>query len=96
MTKGYWVVSYRSILDTRKLGKYAELASKAIHDSGGRIVVRGVPAATHDEGISELAVVVEFESLDAAMAARDSEAYQIALAALTGAVERDFRIVAGS
>ena len=40
-------------------------------------------------------VVVEFESLDAAIACHDSAAYQEALAALGDGVTRDMRVVEG-
>ncbi|WP_249337425.1 DUF1330 domain-containing protein [Tsukamurella paurometabola] len=46
-------------------------------------------------GIAERTIVIEFDSFEQAVAARESEAYQEALAALGDGVERDFRIVEG-
>jgi uncharacterized protein (DUF1330 family) len=40
-------------------------------------------------------VLVEFPSLEAAVAAHDGEAYQAALEVFKGAAERDLRIVEG-
>jgi uncharacterized protein (DUF1330 family) len=40
-------------------------------------------------------VVIEFDSVDQAVAAHDSAAYQAALAALEGGAVRDVRIVSG-
>jgi uncharacterized protein (DUF1330 family) len=40
-------------------------------------------------------VLIEFDSFEQALAARESEAYQEALVALSDGVERDFRIVEG-
>ena len=95
MKKVYWVVSYRAIKDAEALGAYAELAGPALHKAGGNILVRGIPVKVCDDGISTLTVVVEFETLDAAIAARDTDAYREALSVLGDAVERDFRIVQG-
>lgn len=49
----------------------------------------------YDGGIAERTVVIEFDSFEQAVAARESEAYQEALVALADGVERDFRIVEG-
>jgi uncharacterized protein (DUF1330 family) len=54
-----------------------------------------MPAKVYDSGIMERTVIVEFESVNAAIAAHDSPAYQKALAALDGGVEREIRIVEG-
>jgi uncharacterized protein (DUF1330 family) len=49
----------------------------------------------YDAGIAERTVLVEFDSFEQAVAARESAAYQEAMAALPDGVERDFRIVEG-
>ncbi|MFF1570812.1 DUF1330 domain-containing protein, partial [Streptomyces sp. NPDC058293] len=46
-------------------------------------------------GIAERTVLIEFDSFEQAVAARESAAYQEALDALSDGVERDFRIVEG-
>ncbi|AJF63537.1 DUF1330 domain-containing protein [Streptomyces vietnamensis] len=95
MPKGYWVSVYRTISDPEKLAAYNELAAAAVRAGGGRTIVRGGRVSAHDAGIAERTVLVEFDSFEQAVAARESAAYQEALAALSDGVERDFRIVEG-
>ena len=57
--------------------------------------MRGGQVIPKDDGISERTVIVEFDSLDAAIVAYESDAYQRALEKLKGGVVRDFRIVEG-
>jgi uncharacterized protein (DUF1330 family) len=55
-----------------------------------------VPSKTYEGGQNTRTVVIEFESLERAVACHDSPAYQEALRALgTGSVERDMRFVEG-
>lgn len=95
MPKGYWVSAYRSISDPEKLAAYNELAASAVRAGGGRTLVRGGRVLAFDAGIAERTVLIEFDSVEQAVATRDSAAYQQALAILADGVERDFRIVEG-
>jgi uncharacterized protein (DUF1330 family) len=95
MAKAYWISSYRAINDADKMAAYAALAGPAIEGAGGTFIARGLPAATYELGINERTTVIEFDSIEQALAAHDSAAYQEALAALDGAAERDIRIVEG-
>lgn len=95
MAKGYWVSAYRTISDPEKLAAYSELAGPAVQAGGGRPLVRGGRVVAHDAGIAERTVVIEFDSYEQALAAHESAAYQEALAVLSDAVERDFRILEG-
>jgi uncharacterized protein (DUF1330 family) len=95
MPKAYWVNVYRSISDQSKLQAYAALAGPAIESNGGRFLVRGNPQKTYESGLMQRVVVIEFESIDAAVKAHDSDAYQAALAALGNGAERDIRFVEG-
>ncbi|MFI5734079.1 DUF1330 domain-containing protein [Kribbella sp. NPDC051587] len=95
MPKGYWVSVYRTISDPEKLAAYNELARLAVQAAGGRTIIRGGRVVAHDAGIAERTIVVEFDSFEQAVAARESTAYQEALVALSDGVERDFRIVEG-
>ncbi len=95
MPKGYWVSVYRTISDPDKLAAYNELAGPAVRLAGGRTFARGGRVAAYEEGIAERTVLVEFDSFEEAVAARESEAYQLALAALSDGVQRDFRIIEG-
>jgi uncharacterized protein (DUF1330 family) len=93
MAKAYWIATYRSIKDPAALDAYAKLAGPAIWSAGGRNLVRGMPAKTLEEGLNQRTVVIEFESVAAAMAAYESPAYQAARKILGDGAVRDIRIV---
>jgi uncharacterized protein (DUF1330 family) len=95
MAKGYWVTAYRAISDPEKLAAYAKLAPSAIAPFGGRYLARGSPAAAYEAGLKERIVISEFPSVEQAIAAHDSPAYQKALLALGDGAVRDLRIVEG-
>ena len=58
--------------------------------------VFGVPEVTFEKGEATRTIVIEFPSVEAAVAAHDSEAYQEALRALDGGADRDMRVVPGA
>jgi uncharacterized protein (DUF1330 family) len=95
MAKAYWITCYRKISDPAKLAAYAKLAGPAIEAGGGRFLARGTPAQAYEAGQSERTVVIEFDSVEHAIAVHDSAGYQEALAALEGGAVRDVRIVSG-
>ncbi|WP_030246039.1 DUF1330 domain-containing protein [Streptomyces sp. NRRL S-350] len=95
MPKGYWVSVYRTISDPEKLAAYNKLAGPAVKAGGGRVLARDGRVMAHEAGIAERTVLIEFDSFEQAVAARESAAYQEALAVLSDAVERDFRIIEG-
>ncbi|KRB77363.1 hypothetical protein ASE01_11620 [Nocardioides sp. Root190] len=92
----YWISNYREVTDEEKLVAYATLAGPALIAAGGRFLARGLPAKVYEAGLEQRSVLIEFESVDAAVAAHDSAAYQEALAALDGGAVRDMRIVPGA
>jgi len=97
MPKAYWVVTYRSVKNPEAWQAYAKLAVPAINAAGGRFIVRSKPAKTYEAGLNERVVLVEFDSLDQALAAHDTPGYREALKVLgTGNVERDMRVVEGA
>jgi uncharacterized protein (DUF1330 family) len=96
MAKGYWVTQYRQVFKPEQLAEYSKVATPAILNGGGRILIRGKAAQAHDAGLVERTVVVEFDSLEKAIACHESPAYKEAIAVLGDAVERDFRIVEGA
>jgi uncharacterized protein (DUF1330 family) len=97
MPKAYWVVTYRSVKNPEAWQAYAKLAVPAINGAGGRFLIRSKPAKTYEAGMDERVVLVEFDSLDKALAAHDTPAYQEALKALgSGSVVRDMRVVEGA
>jgi uncharacterized protein (DUF1330 family) len=95
MAKAYWLAAYRSISNPDALAEYARLAGPAITAGGGKFLARGTPAKTYEAGLNQRTVMIEFESVAAALAAHDSPGYQAALKALGNGAERDMRIVEG-
>jgi len=96
MAKGYWIVAYHSIKNQDAFQAYAKVAGPLIQTMGGKYLVRGNPAQVHENGINQRMVVIEFPSLQAAIACHDSAGYKEALKPLAGgAVTRDMRIVEG-
>ncbi len=95
MPKAIWVSAYRSISNPDKLAAYAKLAGPALTAAGGRFLARGMPSKTYEAGLAQRTVVIEFESVAAAMAAHDSPGYKEALDALGDGAERDIRIIEG-
>jgi uncharacterized protein (DUF1330 family) len=92
----YWITTYRTVHDPAKVAAYAELAGPALRAADGRFLVRGMPEATFEKGEATRTVVIEFDSVEAAVAAHESEAYQEALRALDGGADRDMRVVPGA
>ncbi|MGA2562003.1 MAG: DUF1330 domain-containing protein [Steroidobacteraceae bacterium] len=95
MAKAYWITCYHEITDPAKLAAYAKLAGPSIEAAGGRFLARGTAARAFEGGETERTVLIEFDSVDKAIAAYESPAYKVALAALKGGVVREIRIVAG-
>jgi uncharacterized protein (DUF1330 family) len=92
----YWITTYKAVHDPDKVAAYAELAGPALRAAGGTFLVRGVPEVTFEMGEATRTIVIEFESVEAAVAAHDSEAYQEALRALASGADRDMRVVPGA
>jgi len=95
MAKTYWIGTYRAVSNPEKLAAYAQLAGPAIAAGGGRFLVRGTPAKTYEAGLNQRTVVIEFDSLEQAIATHDSPGYTAALDALGDGAERDIRLVEG-
>jgi uncharacterized protein (DUF1330 family) len=95
MAKAYWITCYREVSQPDKLAAYAKLAGPSIEAGGGRFLARGVAAKAYEAGQSERTVIIEFDSVEHAIAVHDGPDYQAALAALDGGAVRDVRIVSG-
>jgi len=100
MAKGYWVTFYRSVSDPAAFSAYAALAVAVIEAGGGRFLVRGpavktVAPKTQEPALDSRVVLIEFDSLNQAIATHESPGYQAALKALGNAVEREIRFVEG-
>jgi uncharacterized protein (DUF1330 family) len=76
MPKAYWVVTYRSVENPEARKAYAKLAVPAIESSGGRFLARSNPAKTYEAGRNQRVVLVEFDSLDEALACHATSAYK--------------------
>jgi uncharacterized protein (DUF1330 family) len=66
------------------------------HRPWRRYLARADAVKVYEQGIAQRTVVTEFDSVEQAIAAHDSAAYQEALKALGNACERDVRIVGGA
>ncbi|MGH8918858.1 MAG: DUF1330 domain-containing protein [Acidimicrobiales bacterium] len=93
MAKAYWINTFRAITDPGKLAAYTELAGPAMRAGGGRFLARGHPAAAFELGTIERTTLIEFDSVDQAVAAYNSDAYQHALEVLGDGAARDIRII---
>jgi uncharacterized protein (DUF1330 family) len=93
--EGILGISYQSVSDPAAISEYAKLARTALEALGGRVIVADKPAKTHEAGVQQLVVVVEFENLEKAIAAYESDLYKPALKVFDNAAQRDFRIVEG-
>ena len=96
MAKGYWITTYKSISDMSKVEAYAKLAGPAIEAHGGIYLARGIAVAAYEAGMKERTVLSVFPSVDAAIAAHNSDGYAAAIAALSDGAVREIRIVEGT
>lgn len=93
MPKALWIAAYRSVSDPQALAEYARLSAPALIASGARPLARGLPAKVLEQGISQRTVVLEFDSIEHALAAYACEPYQAARAILGNTAERDIRLI---
>ena len=93
MPKAYWINTFQAVSDPDKLAAYVKLAGPAIRAAGGRFLARGLPAAAFESGSTERTTLIEFDSVEQAIAAYHSPQYQQALSALADGAERDIRII---
>lgn len=96
MAKGYWIAIYHSISDPSALTRYADAATPVLLAHGARFLARGRPARVFEGGADERCVVIEFPSVEHAVAAYESVEYQTVLAMMRDTVRREVRIVAGN
>lgn len=95
MSKAYWIACYHEVKDPARLAAYAKLAGPAIEAGGGRFLARAPAAQAYESGQLERTVIIEFDSVEQAIATHDSAAYKAALQALDGGAVRDMRVVPG-
>jgi uncharacterized protein (DUF1330 family) len=95
MARGYWITLYRSVSNPAALTEYAKVAGPVIQAGGGRFLARGTPVKAFEGGLRERSVLIEFDSVEQAVAVYQSPEYRVALDLLDGAAERDVRIIEG-
>ena len=93
MPKAYWITFYREVKDPAKLAAYAKLAGPATAPFGAKYLCRGTAAIAFEHGQKERVVINEFDSLEKAIAAHDSPAYQEAVKVLGDGAVRDVRMI---
>ena len=95
MPKGYFLSAHRTTANPKKRQAYLELAGPAMIEAGGKVLASTSVVDSHENGVVEQTVLVEFESFEKAKAAYRSDNYQAALKALDGGADRDIRIFEG-
>ena len=94
MPKGYLIAHIR-VRDAGAFEEFKSLSGAAIKAHGGKVLVRN-PTPDHREGGAEgLAIVIEFESLQAAQAFYQSDAYTEARAVREKISDTDLVLVEG-
>jgi uncharacterized protein (DUF1330 family) len=93
MAKAYWICSYQTMPSQEILERYAAGAGPAIRAGGGRFLARSVASKSFESGKTLRTVVIEFDSVDQAVATYESAAYKTAAAEIKNACQRDVRIV---
>ena len=97
MANAYLVGIYNKVIDQEKLQKYAVDALPAMMANGGKKALARSGNITQIEGVPpERAVILEFESVEAAKNAYNSEDYQSALKKLDGGVDRFLFVIEGA
>jgi uncharacterized protein (DUF1330 family) len=91
--KGYWLVCYESVSNPSALAEYAKAARPALEAVGGRLLIASRPVKTYESGVDQMAVLVEFDSVEKAIAAYESDGYKKALKVFNNAAKRDIRLV---
>jgi len=94
MPKGYLIAHIR-VQDKDAFEEFKQLSGAAIKAHNGKVLVRA-PSPDHREGAAKgLAIVIEFESLEAAQTFYDSEAYNQARAVREKISETDLVMFEG-
>lgn len=91
----YLIVSYLEAPDPDALAEYAGKAGAVMQGKGAKFIARGAPVKTYEHGKDERAVIIEFESVEVARAAFESDDYQ-EVAKLLGGTPRDVRLIEGA
>ena len=91
------MVIYNKIIDKEKLQKYAVDSLPAMMSNGAKKTLARSANITQIEGIPpERAVILEFENVEEAKIAYNSEDYQLALQKLDGGADRFLFVIEGT
>ena len=91
------MVIYNKIIDKEKLQKYAVDDLPAMISNGDKKTLARSANITQIEGIPpERAVILEFENVEEAKIAYNSEDYQLALQKLDGGADRFLFVIEGT
>ena len=93
--KGYWIAIYKSLENSENIKKYAEKATPAIKKYNGKILARGGKVETIEGTPSPRTVLIEFASMQEALACYQSQEYQDAMKIGKGEFNRHIQIVEG-
>jgi uncharacterized protein (DUF1330 family) len=86
-------IAHVTVTDPDSYGKYAELAGPAIAAHGGKFLARAGRFVQLEGKERPRNVVARFESVEAAVACYNSDAYQEALSHARGASERELMVI---
>lgn len=95
MPKGYWI-AHVTVTEPAKYPDYIETAKPAFQEYGARFLVRGGEHECVEGNTGVRHVVIEFESMDKALACYRSEQYQKAAKIREGASTGTITIVEGA
>jgi len=93
MATAYWINTFTDIHDEAKLARYIELSGPAMRATGGQFLARGTPAYAFEGASTLRTTLIQFHTVEDAVAAYRSPAYQKALQALGDGAEREIRII---
>ena len=94
MPKAYWI-AHVTVTDPDPYALYARGATAAFERHGARVLARGGQVESLEGESRPRNVVIEFDSLDAALACYRSPEYQAAKAHREGAGEAEILILEG-
>lgn len=94
MPKAYWI-AHVEVTDPETYGEYAKIATEAIEAHGGAFLARSGRYAQLEGTDRARNVVVEFPSLEDAVACYESARYQEAVSFAKRSSKRDLMVVEG-
>ena len=95
MLKGYWI-GHVDVLKPEPYAEYARRAKDAVHDHGGRYLVRRGAHQAPEGTWRSIHVMIEFDSYQRALDCYASDAYQDAKKFREGAANAELLIIEGS